>query len=157
MWSLTTHSPLWSTWGRAQSQEIVKTWYTITQRLLHRKTSLSQKSRILTNSQAFPYPGRPVNKTQCSQVPNICLQGLIPKLHPAAWQKSPVSEQETETIPDTPIPFAIDVSLQLGLNHKVIQSNSVQNPTEINLDASMMASPSVEEHNMPSQSSRLIP
>ena len=36
-------------------------------------------------------------------------------------------------------------------------SNSVQNPTEINLDAAILASPIGEEHDIPSQSSRLIP
>ena len=36
-------------------------------------------------------------------------------------------------------------------------SNSVQNPTEINLDAAKLDLPSGEEHNMPSQSSFLIP
>ena len=34
--------------------------------------------------------------------------------------------------------------------------NSVENPTEINLDEAIMDSPSREEHDMPAQSSRLI-
>ena len=39
----------------------------------------------------------------------------------------------------------------------MIHSNSLQNPTEVNLDIATLYSPSGEEHDVPSQSSHLIP
>ena len=62
----------------------LKNWYRSTQSLLRRNTSLLQNSGILTNPQSCPYPERPHEKTRWNQVPNICLQGLIPRMHPSA-------------------------------------------------------------------------
>ena len=60
-------------------------------------------------------------------------------------------------ISDTKIPSNGEKSLQLGNSHHLIHSNSVQNPTEINLDEETMDSPSGEYYKVPPQSSRLIP
>ena len=84
VWSLTKYYPLWITRGGAQSQEIGKTKQSSTQSLLHRKNSLLQNIGILTNIKACSYPGRPVNNTCWSQLPNIRIQGLIPRLNPEA-------------------------------------------------------------------------
>ena len=58
---------------------------------------------------------------------------------------------------DTTIPSIGYVSLQLGNINQVVHSNIVRDPTEINLYAAIMALQSVEDQDVPSQSSRLIP
>ena len=64
--------------------------------------------------------------------------------------------QGTEARSDTPSLSTVYLSLKIGQIHQVSDSNSVQNPTAISLDAENMASPIGEEHNVPSQSSHLI-
>ena len=67
------------------------------------------------------------------------------------------STRVTEARSDTPSLYNGEGDLQLGQIHQVIHSNSLQNPTDINPDAEMLASPSGEDNGVPSQSSRLIP
>ena len=71
--------------------------------------------------------------------------------------EDPALAQGTEAKSDNSIPSNGYVSFQLGKIHQVRHSNSVQKPTEINQDAATLASPSGEEHNLPSQSSCQIP
>ena len=72
--------------------------------------------------------------------------GSDPQAAPRVMAEEPVSAQGIGAISDTQIPST-----------RKVHSNSVQNPTEINLDAATLASSSGEEHNVPSQSSHLIP
>ena len=83
--------------------------------------------------------------------------GSDPQVSHSSMKEDTASAQVIEAISDTPSPSAVDVAHRLGWSHQVRHSNSAQNPTGVNLDASTLASPSVEEHNVPSQSSRLIP
>ena len=71
--------------------------------------------------------------------------------------EEPVSVKGTEASSDITIPSTGEVSLQLGQSHQVIHSNSVQTTTEIKTDMENLSSIRVEEHNVPSQSSCLIP
>ena len=70
--------------------------------------------------------------------------------------EEPVSVHQIEAISDTLIPSTVQVDHHLRWSHEERQSSSVQNHTEINLDAVMMDSPSGENHGVPSQSSLLI-
>ena len=54
----------------------------------------------------------------------------------------------TESRSNTQIPSTVEVDLKLEQIHQVIHSNSAQNPTDINLYASMLASQSIEEHDL---------
>ena len=71
--------------------------------------------------------------------------------------EDPVSEQGIEASSDTPSPYTVEVFLTLGKIHQAMHSISAQNPTDINLYVKNLASQSGAEHNLPSQSSRLIP
>ena len=64
--------------------------------------------------------------------------------------------QVIEDRSDTPSPYTRDGDHHLGRSHQAIHFNSVKNNTKVNLDAAMLDSKSGEEHNMPSQYSRLI-
>ena len=57
----------------------------------------------------------------------------------------------TDAVSDTPSTSTGNGTLQLGQSHQASHSRSVQEPTEVNLDAEMMASPSGEEHVVTSQ------
>ena len=71
--------------------------------------------------------------------------------------EEPASLQGSSAISETPSPFYGEGTLQLGHSQQVIHFKSAQSPTEVNLDAATMDSPSVEDHEMPSRSSHLIP
>ena len=71
--------------------------------------------------------------------------------------EKPSSYQVIETSSDTPRPSTVEGAYHLERSHQVSQSNSAKNPTKVDLDAALLASTGVEEHNVPSQSSRLIP
>ena len=70
--------------------------------------------------------------------------------------EEPASAQGIEARSDTPSPSTEEGAHHLGRSHQVSHSNSAQNPTEVNLDAVTLDSPSGEEYDVPSQSSRLI-
>ena len=82
--------------------------------------------------------------------------GSTPQAATSGITEDPAPVQVIEAISETPSPSTGEGSHHLGWIHQVIQYNSVKNPTEVNLDAEMLASPSGEEHNVSSQSSRLI-
>ena len=71
--------------------------------------------------------------------------------------EEPASAQRTESSADTPIPSTVEGAHHLGQSHQVSHSNSAQTPTEANLDAETLSSPNGEEHDIPTQSSRLVP
>ena len=71
--------------------------------------------------------------------------------------EEPESSQGTHYRPETPIPYNVEGTLQIGKSHHVIHFNSVQDPTEVNIDSETLYSPSGEEHDVPSQSSCLLP
>ena len=83
--------------------------------------------------------------------------GSDPHNAPNGMTEEPVSVQVIKAISNTPIPSTGEVSHHLRRIHQVSHYNSSQNPTEINLDVETLASPSVEEHEFPSQSSCIIP
>ena len=67
------------------------------------------------------------------------------------------SAQGIEAISDNSCPSTVGGDHNLGQSHQVVHSNGAQNPTEVNLDTEILASPSGEEHDVPSQSYCLIP
>ena len=83
--------------------------------------------------------------------------GSDPQVSPIGMTEDTTTMQDIEVIPDTPIPSTVEGAYHLGRIHQVSHSNSAQNPTEVDLDAATLASPSGEEHNVPSQSSCMIP
>ena len=72
-------------------------------------------------------------------------------------REEPASMRVKEARSDTTSPSNGEVNLQLGQRHQMSLSNGEKNTTEINLDASIMASPCGEENNVPSQYYRIIP
>ena len=124
----------------------------VNQIFLRRKTSLLQKSGILMNHKACPTQGglanrisgtgypRPASRVLspgCTQKHNIraCViagnRGLLRYYNNLHWRGSPSPRAEPpgETL------------------------HSVQNPTEININAATLPSPSGKEYEVPSQSS----
>ena len=97
-----------------------------------------------------------VENTRKVTVPDLTT-GSDSQVTPSSITEDPVSEQGIEASSDTLIHSTGEGSHHIGRSHQIIYSNSVQNPTDVNLDAKTMASPSGEEHDLPSPSSRLIP
>ena len=83
--------------------------------------------------------------------------GSNPKVAPSCMTKEPAPAQGIYTRPDTLRPSNGEGSHHLEQSHHMSHSNSAQNPTEVNLDSSTLDLPSGEDHNVPYQSSRLIP
>ena len=84
-------------------------------------------------------------------------QGSDPQVAPNGMTEEPDSAQGMEAISDTTSPSTGEGVHHLEWSYQVIHSNSAQNTPEVNLDAATLASPGGEDHNVPSQSSRLIP
>ena len=70
--------------------------------------------------------------------------------------KYPDPPQGIEASSDTPSPSTGEGACHLEQIHHVIHPDSLQNPTEVNMDTATMASPSGEEHIVPSNSFQLI-
>ena len=76
---------------------------------------------------------------------------------PIGMIEQPDSVQVTYAMSDNKRPSTGEGALQQGKSHQVIHSNSVKNPTEINLYTETLAPTSGKEHDVPSQPSCLIP
>ena len=76
--------------------------------------------------------------------------GYDPEVAPSVMTEDNESAQGIESRSDTPDPSTGYRVHHLGRIHQTSHSNSVQNSTEVNIDAAIMDSPSEEEHNVPS-------
>ena len=89
--------------------------------------------------------------------PQDLTPGSGPQAAPRGMTEDPDSVQGIESSTDNPSPSTGEVSHHLGWNHHVSHSNSAEILTEFNVYAATLDSPGVEEHDMTSRSSRLIP
>ena len=70
--------------------------------------------------------------------------------------EKPETLQGTDASSETPIRSTGEGNLQRGNINQLRNFNSVKYPTEVNLDADIMDSPSGVKHDVPSRSSYLI-
>ena len=72
-------------------------------------------------------------------IPKDLPPGFDIQAAPSGITEKPASLQVTEARSDNPRPYNREGTLKIGNSHQVGQSNSVKDPTEVNLDASKQA------------------
>ena len=105
----------------------------------------------------MPLPREDWQEDSLDPGPQDLSPGSDPRTTHIVMIEEPASMQVTYARSDSPRPSTVEGTLKLGQSHQVGHSNNVKTPIDINLDAATLASTSGEDHNFPSQSSRLIP
>ena len=104
----------------------------------------------------MPLPREARQEDSLEPGPQDPTPGSDTQVAPSGMTGEPDPAQGIEAISGTPITSNVEGYHHLGKIYQVIHYNSDQNTIEVNLDAETLASPIVEEHNLPSQSSSLI-